>query len=207
MMHQNRHVQAENGIIRRINQSAVAVLLTPDRVTSKGLSPMCAKPTPKLHGMSFRDRLLAQTVVCPETGCWLWQGYKSKQGYGLIRNNMRRVLAHRAAYQEFVGPIPHGLELDHLCRFEGCINPDHLEPVTHAENVRRGSAGWNYRAKTHCPKGHSYSGDNLYINITGSRVCRTCVNERTDAKRAYQREYMRRWRAERKRGASSQRTK
>lgn len=79
----------------------------------------------------------------------------------------------------FVGPIPDGLVIDHLCRNPQCVNPMHLEPVTPEENTRRGIGGWNTRAKTHCPQGHPYSGANLYINPTsGARVCRTCNNEK-----------------------------
>lgn len=115
--------------------------------------------------------------------CWLWTGPLNDQGYGRYFPNAespRPIRAHRAAYEFFVGPIPEGLELDHLCRVRHCVNPEHVEPVTHAENVRRGAAGNNKRAKTHCPQGHPYSGDNLYL-YPGPRVhrgCRACVRLR-----------------------------
>jgi HNH endonuclease len=73
-----------------------------------------------------------------ETGCWLWQGALHSAGYGFLSVGGRNQLAHRVAYRLFVGPIPDGLELDHLCRVKHCVNPAHLEPVTTAENLRRG---------------------------------------------------------------------
>lgn len=69
-----------------------------------------------------------------ENGCWIWKGYVAKHGYGY----QGRVPAHRAVYIEHRGVIPPGLDLDHLCRVRACVNPDHLEPVTRAENLRRG---------------------------------------------------------------------
>ena len=73
-----------------------------------------------------------------ETGCWNWQLALNAAGYGIIGVNCRPRLAHRIAYEEFVGSIPNGLELDHLCKNKRCVNPEHLEAVTRSENVRRG---------------------------------------------------------------------
>lgn len=75
-------------------------------------------------------------------GCWIWQGPDNGQGYGTLRlpGVRKKSYAHRVSYEMLVGPIPEGLYLDHLCRNPPCVNPDHLEPVTHAENVRRGLA-------------------------------------------------------------------
>jgi hypothetical protein len=86
--------------------------------------------------------------------------------------------AHRVAYEALIGPIPDGLQLDHLCRNRACVNPLHTEPVTQIENIRRGEAGVpsgsQQRAKTHCPQGHPYSQGNTYIRKNGHRMCRTC---------------------------------
>lgn len=85
----------------------------------------------KLHG---RIEFVIDTV----TGCWIWQRSKTAQGYGNITVNNKQVLAHRFLYEQYKGVVPEGMELDHLCKNKFCINPDHLQPVTHAENCRRG---------------------------------------------------------------------
>jgi len=72
------------------------------------------------------------------SGCWLWSGARNRAGYGVIGINLASKLAHRISYEAFVGPVPEGLELDHLCKTKACVNPAHLEPVTRAENVKRG---------------------------------------------------------------------
>lgn len=116
----------------------------------------------------------------PDLGpCWRWTGSTNEWGYGLFRPRGRGLMkAHRWAYEHLVGPIPDGLFLDHLCRNRPCVNPLHLEPVTNKENLARGIQPtyiheWR-RSKTHCPQGHPYSGDNLYIGKKGDRCCRTC---------------------------------
>ena len=76
----------------------------------------------------------------PDLGpCWRWTGTRDRSGYGQMKYQGRRPGAHRVSYELFVGPVPEGLELDHLCRSPECVRPDHLEPVTHAENMRRQS--------------------------------------------------------------------
>lgn len=114
-------------------------------------------------------------------GCWLWIGAMYSNGYGHFATSSPRKdhLAHRFAYERLVGSIPVGLTLDHLCRNRACVRPDHLEPVTQEVNNRRGmgASGRHFRA-THCPKGHPYDGENLYIRPDGmGRGCKECRRE------------------------------
>ena len=115
--------------------------------------------------------LASQVVVEPETGCWRWTGRIDDRGYGRYG---RRSVAYRLAYELHVGAIPAGLEIDHLCRNRACVNPAHLEAVTHAENMRRGAWG----RRTACANGHPFDGPNT---TGGRRVCRTCAHERNVA--------------------------
>lgn len=125
--------------------------------------------------------------------CWIWTGATtgtaSGSPYGMFVPDARRsgprrkVLAHRYAYEQIVGPIAEGLTLDHvktLCRSTLCVNPAHLEPVTIAENIRRAREG-----RTHCDRGiHSWTDDNIYVQpSTGGRTCRACQRERQRAAR------------------------
>ena len=100
--------------------------------------------------------------------CWLWEGSLTR-GYGTTSYEGRGIYVHRLTYTLFVGPIPEGYQIDHLCRVTRCCNPEHLEPVTHAENLRRQARDWEY--KTHCKRGHARTPENL----TGSRNCRKCA--------------------------------
>jgi len=129
--------------------------------------------------------LMAKVEINQETKCWIWRGYIEKNGYGKVTVDTRRDWAHRHMYRLIVGEIPVGLELDHTCRNTYCINPAHLEPVTHAENMRRApySACTIHGVKTHCPQGHPYSGDNLIV-WGGFRYCRTCQNKYKKAYKA-----------------------
>jgi hypothetical protein len=113
--------------------------------------------------------------------CWVWTHPLRKDGYASFWLEGRQRYAHCVAYEFWVGPIPEGKQLDHLCRRRHCIHPSHLEPVTQHENLRRSGAWEHWRAKTHCPHGHPYDEENTFINAKGSRMCRTCTRERTRA--------------------------
>lgn len=129
-------------------------------------------------------RFIQKFRICETTGCWLWIGGTNSTGYGCFRIGRSKKSAHVVSYEHFVGPKPEGLELDHLCRVRNCVNPEHLEPVTHAENIRRSPLHPSalLRARMHCPQGHPYSGDNLYkrVDRTGRiwRICVTCSRKR-----------------------------
>jgi len=111
-------------------------------------------------------------------GCWGWTGAKTQKGYGYLKVDGKFFRAHRFSYLALVGPIPEGTELDHLCRVKECVNPEHLEAVSHRENVLRGVSPIARNVqKTHCPQGHPYSGTNLYTNPGGGRFCRECTNQ------------------------------
>lgn len=114
--------------------------------------------------------------------CWLWTGAKSRSGYGHVVYAAKHWPAHRLIYELEVGPIPEGLQLDHLCRERRCVRPDHLEPVTAAENTRRAVA---FRTppppKSHCPHGHAYTDENLIADPRGRRLCRACKSRRSVA--------------------------
>jgi len=131
------------------------------------------------RALALPPDLLSKIDLDGDGGCWLWKGYVSPRGYGFAGRHTR---AHRMVYETLVGPIPTGLQLDHLCRTRCCVNPDHLEPVTSIENVHRGLVGARMLAKTECPVGHPYAGSNLYVNPAGWRECRAC---RARRRRAY----------------------
>jgi hypothetical protein len=128
----------------------------------------------------IRERLIEKIEV-DEYGCWLFAGNRSSSGYGLIHHNGRQASAHRVSYELHVGLIAEGLELDHLCRVRACVNPAHLEPVTRAENNRRGDGAIR---KLVCPRGHWTLGDNAITRRDGTRWCRTCKNEESRRRRA-----------------------
>lgn len=128
------------------------------------------------------NRLWSKVVVYPgDNACWGWADVLSTAGYaylGVGGRKGRKLLARRILYQLTIGPIPEGMDLDHLCRNRWCVRPDHQEPVPRRINLLRGQTvtARNARA-THCPQGHRYDIFNtvLYYN---RRYCRTCSNIR-----------------------------
>ncbi len=131
--------------------------------------------------ISVDERLNKYMVILPN-GCWQWIGSLNKDGYGKMGFRINGVYvtkrAHIVSYEHFRGPVPDGCELDHECRFRPCINPAHLEPVTHLENMRRGV----HAMKTECVRGHTFTPENTYVNpnLPNSRYCRECKSLRDE---------------------------
>jgi hypothetical protein len=116
------------------------------------------------------------------TPCWLWTGHTTSQGYGRVKRLNKSYFIHRLSYIRYKGPIPEGLEIDHLCSRRNCYNPAHLEAVTHKENCVRGKVGLYLLKRTACPKGHKYTQTNTGYTVSGTkqirRYCRKCGNLR-----------------------------
>lgn len=151
--------------------------------------------------MTFADRLLSKIdVTSIGTGCWVWTGGTNAKGYGYIRTSGRgspMETAHRATYEMMRGEVPDGLHLDHLCRNPRCCNPDHLEPVTRAENKLRAR-----KAVPHCVRGHYFTPENTGFDGT-KRYCRACHN--TNYTRWYHERGGKEYRAELRAEGSQQR--
>lgn len=145
--------------------------------------------------MSFQGNipLTPEQIICrleervykdPNSGCWIYLGQINAKGYPLCSFvNFKTKTAYRLVYELCKGKIPAGLEIDHVCRVRSCINPNHLDAVTHAENMRR-SIGYNigHHVLTVCRKGHPYTPENEIIRRhwkTGAiyHNCRICTNE------------------------------
>ena len=127
------------------------------------------------------DRL-AEKILRTER-CWIFTGAIANNGYGRIGSGGRVLQAHRVAYEVFVGEIPSGMHVDHLCRNRRCVNPEHLEAVTQQENNRR--AGEVRRANaTHCKRGHEFTDENTFWEKRGYRQCRICMRASRQKARA-----------------------
>lgn len=132
--------------------------------------------------LSLQERI-KKNILIDDKGCWLWQLFIDKDGYGVIHiRDGGSQRAHRRSYEAFGGEIPDDFHIDHLCRNRACVNPDHLEPVTCKENIARGNTGFNNKSKTHCPAGHLYA-DNLILEKDGGRKCRKCVYARNSLRK------------------------
>jgi hypothetical protein len=137
--------------------------------------------------MSVEERLTERFFAKAregKSGCWNWTGAlsesRNRRFYGSFWCGGRMVRAARFAYERFNRKIPVGLTVDHLCRNTRCVNPDHLEAVTHKENCLRGTGVSAINArKSCCPKGHPYSGSNLVVaKGRHNRKCRVCLRTR-----------------------------
>lgn len=124
----------------------------------------------------IRDKERFLTKINKTATCWLWiAGKNIRDGYGKFWLDNKLKSAHRVSYEFFKGPIPEGLDLDHLCRVRHCVNPDHLEPVTAYENMRR-SPFFNGN-KTHCIRGHEFNKRNTIFMNDGHRKCNKCYHK------------------------------
>lgn len=140
-----------------------------------------------LRYLSPDDRFLMRVEVDEITGCHQWVGGKARWGYGALLVNGHKILAHRYAWQRVNGPIPKGMQIDHLCKNTSCVNPAHLEVVTGLENILRsdGMAAMNSR-KTQCKNGHPFDEANTGVSEYRGRprrYCRECNRLRSIEKR------------------------
>lgn len=128
--------------------------------------------------VALREQRFQQAVSGNPIECWIWPGRPNADGYGTIKVDGAYVRAHRWVWQRLRGPIPEGLDLDHVCRVRNCVNPDHLEPVTRRENTRRGISvpAINGR-RTHCKWGHPFDEENTKRDGR-RRSCRACIRRR-----------------------------
>ncbi len=120
------------------------------------------------------QRIEAKCMPIPESGCIVFLGSLTNDGYGRVKLDGRSCSVHRIVFELLVGRVPDGMELDHKCRVRSCCNPAHLEIVTHRENVIRGTSYIALKAaQTHCKRGHAFDETNTYL-WRGNRICRLC---------------------------------
>jgi hypothetical protein len=146
-----------------------------------------------MHGDARLPPRFWNKVECSEDGCWRWTASTTGGGYAQTYWHRRKRHAHCVAYEVLVGQVRAGLHLDHLCRVRHCVNPDHLEPVTCKENIRRGAARellmLRHKDRTHCKWGHELTPENTLIkkwsrpdrlsSEVTTRACRICRYEQS----------------------------
>ena len=151
--------------------------------------------------LTIKERLRRRIILSPwefeGTPCWVWTGAKvqdalykwsNPQPYGVMGVDGRLMRTHRLAWEEYRGPIPEGLVIDHLCRVTLCYNPKHLEPVTQKENVARGNSVWRNqqrgRERIHCKHGHDLTDESNVRHTSRGRECLACARRRLQEFRA-----------------------
>jgi hypothetical protein len=163
-------------------------------VTARKLNPLRPRTLAgQVRNIALRDPAAARqwvedrSVPVPETGCWLWTATVQTKGlpYGKAWNGERTIVAHRLMWEAAHGPIPAGLQVMHKCDTPQCVNPNHLELGTAAQNIadRDRRAGGHVETKvTHCPRGHAYDEQNTHRRrVTCARQCRACGRARRAA--------------------------
>ncbi len=172
---------------KRCSWKPCGKLLTGEQ--KKFCSIQCCNKIPRRRPANTIQSILSRAVP-QENGCWEWQGAKTSAGYGNVKYQGKAQCVHVVVFEAIKGPVPEGLEIDHLCHTKACTvpqreclhrlccNPAHLEPVPHRVNVLRGTAGEKIarisRNKTHCPKGHPYDEANTGRTHQGHRFCLEC---------------------------------
>lgn len=148
-------------------------------MTTLNVAPWPGQRPPKPHRyMTAVERFHSSYVIPQGPGCWIWVRRNNGIGYGNITWGGAQQYAHRVAYEMFVGPIPAGLTIDHLCRTPACVNPRHLEAVTKRENTLRGNSPAALHARQdHCVYGHPFNKQNTY-RWRNRRYCKSCKRDR-----------------------------
>ena len=174
----NLRTYADFGTIGAIKESAGRCCNSPGVAASDWSTSMRRNPIPTLTPEQIERFWSHVDQSGGPDACWPWQLSCDRIGYGSVRFSVRNYLAHVVAYVLTFGQVPDGLELDHVrargCTRRDCCNPAHIEAVTHAENMRRGSQA----SQTHCKRGHEFTAQNTITDPRrpGQRTCRTCHN-------------------------------